>query len=845
MKKFSIIALSVISTLTFVLGFIFVSKNNAIASEIAKTETEMFLPSSPIEFYDLNSPIAVSYSNDGYLIISEHYENADTGYTYNRITVYNPNTESYTVIPSHNTLSSISQIEKYGNYLYYVSESQIYYIPISNLTATPNTVKDSSGLPVIVANYFSFKDGKVVTNTNNTAVIYEITENENGPTFNKLYDFKTFAKAGFFAENGDIYLLDNGTLKYFRSSDKTNVTLTTINKDVISILDVGNYVWFTAIDGLYKIEKKENSEIELVIPITEGATTLGALLSPKGITIKDGNILIADSSLDCIQEIDTSTGKFTPFAITTESTADYRLTRDAESIILSENYVYALDNASFKSGDEKQQKRIVKVSKNKETYPYRKIDLTDLYVERPDLEIKFFTASDTHVMIYDGDFVSLYKQSNSSPITLEKVIEYQSASVTALNYLDGSFYYTDTSIKNYSYDVVNVHKITLPSENNELEEITTELLTNDQNEIKGVAVDFTIDIFGNIIIAYKTSETATTTRLTRLFKNQVSNHVTINDSVISLETDFSGNVYVLSNNNKIYKYIEINGAYTNSQFEIDTLNNETVKSLILNYRSSDCYYLGSACIYKNKDNNLQIKSLTGILANNVKENELLTDVKFVSLKENAKIFKVKLGDYNFIGENKYFKEITPVSNPNTTRIYTVIAEIDSDYLLLSYSNKFAGLIRKTSISSNGDATYITTDKYAEHNLVNRNLNGEKRYLSNNAQIYSKPIADDNYKLTRLNKGTALYAVTEYKFNKTGMTLVSLSENGAPIGYVVSGYLRTSNLVDGGEYVEAQSTIGDDASKQVTATALILLIAFTVTATLIFIESKLLFKEDKQ
>ena len=517
MKKFSIIALSVISTLTFVLGFIFVSKNNAIASEIAKTETEMFLPSSPIEFYDLNSPIAVSYSNDGYLIISEHYENADTGYTYNRITVYNPNTESYTVIPSHNTLSSISQIEKYGNYLYYVSESQIYYIPISNLTATPNTVKDSSGLPVIVANYFSFKDGKVVTNTNNTAVIYEITENENGPTFNKLYDFKTFAKAGFFAENGDIYLLDNGTLKYFRSSDKTNVTLTTINKDVISILDVGNYVWFTAIDGLYKIEKKENSEIELVIPITEGATTLGALLSPKGITIKDGNILIADSSLDCIQEIDTSTGKFTPFAITTESTADYRLTRDAESIILSENYVYALDNASFKSGDEKQQKRIVKVSKNKETYPYRKIDLTDLYVERPDLEIKFFTASDTHVMIYDGDFVSLYKQSNSSPITLEKVIEYQSASVTALNYLDGSFYYTDTSIKNYSYDVVNVHKITLPSENNELEEITTELLTNDQNEIKGVAVDFTIDIFGNIIIAYKTSETATTTRLTRLF----------------------------------------------------------------------------------------------------------------------------------------------------------------------------------------------------------------------------------------------------------------------------------------------------------------------------------------
>ena len=166
MKKFLVTILSLISTLSLALGIFSIDKNITLANEQTVTETQLFLPSSPIEFYDLNSPIAVSYSSDGYMIISEYYQNTDTGYTHNRINVFSPETKTYSVLPYHSSLSSISQIEKYGEFIYYVSQSQIYYIPADDLNATPKVVLDTLGMPIIVANFFSFYDNKVVTNTN-------------------------------------------------------------------------------------------------------------------------------------------------------------------------------------------------------------------------------------------------------------------------------------------------------------------------------------------------------------------------------------------------------------------------------------------------------------------------------------------------------------------------------------------------------------------------------------------------------------------------------------------------------------------------------------------------------
>lgn len=844
MKKFKLTILSLICALTLVLGLFSVTKNVGLASEITETNTQLFLPSSPIEFYDLNSPIAVSYSNDGFLVISEYYQNLETNYTHNQINVFNPNTDTYQIIPSHSTISSISQVQKYGNYIYYVSQSQIYYIPANDIKVTPKVLLDDSNMPVIVANYFSFYEDKVVANTNNYANIYQIIDNGSKPTFKKLYDFETFAKAGFFANDGNIYLLDNGTLKYYRSSNKTMISLSTINKDVISFLDLNDYVWFTAIDGLYKIKKEKDATIEKVISVTENATTLGYLRSPKGLTERDGKILVCDDILNSVQEVDPVTGEFTYFAITTEDTADYRLTKDATNVILSENYVYALDNATFKTDETEPRKRIVKVSKDKQNYPYRKIDLSNIYDKNEDFKIERFTASDTHVLIYDGEFVTLYKQTNSNPITLDVVEEYQTASVTSLYYLDDSFYYTDTSRKDYVNDVVNVHKITLPTENNELEDIEKTSLTTNGEQIKGIAVDFTVDIFDNVIIAYKETENSSIYTLARYSNGSIITKTTVNYPILSIETDFSGSVYILSNDNKIYKYVENNGNYEQTSYKVNTLYEEKVESLALSYRSTDCFYLGDACIYKNADQNLNIKSLSEISAENVKTEDVLTDVKFVTVKEGAKIFKVTLNDYNYVEEKPYFKNVKTVTNPNPSRIYTVISEVDKDYLLISYTQNLVALIRKSSITeTNGDATLLDEKDYETYNITATNKKGEPLYLSNNSHVYSKPIVDNNYKLIALEKGQKVYAYNEYKFNKSRMTLISLDEGGDPVGYIVSGYLKTTNLSTGKDYKSNTTTIGSGADKQVKSSIFTVIIALTLTLALIFIESKLLFKEE--
>ena len=740
---------------------------------------------------------------------------------------------------------SISQIEKHGDFVYYVSQSKIYYIPISDLTKTPSVVKDDEGETVICANYFSFNQDNVLANTNNTANIYQILVENQVPTFKKLYSIKSFAKSGYLGKDGNVYLLENGTFKYFRSSDKTIVTLTNVTADVIDLEEVNNHVYFTTLDGLYKVKKEQNAIPTLVIGIDNNSSELGALRSPKGISAKGNNLLIADNVLNSIQEIDTETDTFTTFAITTESTVDYRLTKNASNIVLSENYLYALDNASLDANDLAPKKRIVKISLENINRTYTKIDLSSLYEENLDLKIKHFVASDTHVLIYDGNFVSLYKQEETSPITLTKVYSSQTSSVTALNYLDGAFYYSDTARTDFTYDTVNIHKLTLPSQDNELSEVTNTTITSDATEIVGVCTNFTIDIFGNFLIIYKESEESSENKMVRLYKTYLSAPISVPYNPLSIQIDFAGNVFVLSSDNKIHKYTPNNDTYKEDVFEINASNGDDIKSITLNYKYDDIYYLGQACIYQNSDNNLGIKNLTGILADNVMEKSVLTNVTFVTLSESAKLFKVTLNDYITVDGKKYFNNLTPISNPNLSKIYAVIADINDTYYLVSYSSKIVALVRKTSVNTyinvESDATIITKDKYGEYNIIDNDLNYTPYYISNDVNLYAKPIIDENYKLDgKLTKNQSVYAIKEIAFNGKTMTLISTEKDGTPIGYIVSGYLNENIVSDNDVTIESDLTIGTNADKKIKTIFMILLIAFTLSVSLILIEKKLLF-----
>ena len=81
------------------------------------------------------------------------------------------------------------------------------------------------------------------------------------------------------------------------------------------------------------------------------------------------------------------------------------------------------------------------------------------------------------------------------------------------------------------------------------------------------------------------------------------------------------------------------------------------------------------------------------------------------------------------------------------------------------------------------------------------------------------------------------------FNGKTMTLVSLEKGGSAIGYVVNGYLLTEIITTPTYNDESQILIGGNAEKRIVTTLMILLIALTITISLLFIESKLLFKKE--
>ena len=115
-------------------------------------------------------------------------------------------------------------------------------------------------------------------------------------------------------------------------------------------------------------------------------------------------------------------------------------------------------------------------------------------------------------------------------------------------------------------------------------------------------------------------------------------------------------------------------------------------------------------------------------------------------------------------------------------------------------------------------------------------------MSNDVTLSAKPIFSGDYKVPygMVRKGDKVFAEKTVSFNGKSMTLISLTEGGAPVGYVPSGFLTPYNDYVTPALIENTQTIGGNAKKRVTDALMIILIGFTVTFAALFIERRLLF-----
>ena len=824
-------------------GLFSINFNTVYADSQNELNTKFYLPSSPIEFYDLTSPVALTYSNGNYAF-SEYYDDKENNKNdVNSLVVYNSATKSYTKVTDSTSIQNISCIALYENFLFYVSGSKIYYADITDLSKAPvNT-------GVYASNYISVNGNTIIANTNNSIEIYELSFENETLNLKHLYSISDESFIGYIDDSKDIYYQNANGFYYYSIENSTVYEIFKgENKSAISLTGVGNNLYYTTTDGLYELEKGENKTPKLLLGVNSSANSLGSIKTPQGVCVKDGTLLIADNSLNCVQEFSLETNSFTNFAITTESTANYRLTSDASSIFLSENYLYALDKTTLDNSQNA--KRLLKKSIDNEN-EYVKIDLSFLYENNPEYNIVDFACSNDHILIYDGTNLTLYKQAETG---LESVYSIKNEAITSVSYLDGNFYYTHTAKSvELTHDYTKIYQLTLPSETNNLTEISSEQLTISE-EVKGVVTKMTVDVFGNIYLLYKDSAEATQYKLARFYANTLNSQTVldIDDGTqpITLNCDFNGNVYLLLNNNTINKYVldSATNLYTKQQFNLKLAGGTTVKDFCLSYRSDSVYYLSNACILKNDDNLLNVSNLNLISAENVNEKAISSEISFLTIKKNAKIFKIQLNDYKVVDGKKYFNNIVPITELNSSKCYPIISEIDNDYYLVSYNDNVVALVRKTSVSSehnNGaDATIINKQDYENYDITETRFNNESQVITNTDYVFSKPIQSQNYLLYSIEKGTTVYKIIEYSFNNKNYTLVSLTENGEPYGYIPSGYLTSSIEYKNESYGESTHVLGKNSEKTVLDALMIILIAFTITATALFIEYKLLFKSGK-
>ncbi len=843
MKKGAILTILSLLITTLFIGLFSINKNVVLAESDNLFESEYFMPSSPIEFYDLQSPIAISYSSDGFLIVSEYAQSSefpqDDTKSFNRLTIFNPKfgyktINGYGVLNGHKSIFSINQVKKYGDYVYYLSGSIIYRLNVNNLDAEPENTQITS------STFFDFYDKTLITNSNNDIKLYSVIE-ENGDvkfTLNENLSFFTGKTTlGIITENSVIYYYDSNvnTLFSYNDGSQTKKEIAVINS-INHFTKLGDYIYYTSInEGLFRIDLKNLNKIEKILNVDVNLTTLGGLNTPQGLAVKGNNLLIADSSLNAIQEIDGTTNDFTTFAITTESTANFRLTYNASNIYLSENYLYVLDNSNVSTDSSLTKKRIIRTYTNQSKKTYTKLDLTKFYEEDDNFDVVSFVASDEYLLIFTGEKLILFEIDNDELFLRFSIND---TSITSTTYLDGSFYYTNNSIKD-NKSLININKIEVPSKNNNLSDINVEKI-NEGFETEGTCEKMTVDIFGNIYMVVKNADK---TLLIRFFRQP--NFITeISSEVVSIQTDFSGNVYLLNADNSIRKYTSSNGNVSYKDFKISS--NDLIKDFAITYRHDNAFILSKGYVLKTINNSLEIQNMSKISANLVDNEGLLENPKFVYVSKGVKMFKVETTNFNVENGNKYFKEITPITNPNTENVYIVISELE-DYYLVSCSQDFVALVRKTSVdydySFNSDASLISREDYEKYGIEITDLNKTK-IISNDTFVFSKPIYNKIYNVNSLQKSTSVYAVKQIKFNNQTLTLVSTNENSNPIGFVVNGYLIDNELEDVNYLDESKTIIGGEYKKKITTSIMIALIALTITLTALFIEYKLLFKKDK-
>lgn len=330
--------------------------------ETGDIPTDIFLPTTYLQYYKLNEPYAICrYEEEGGIYVAVSHAGAIVFYKYNAET----GEEQFKSVTLNDAPSSVgaSSIAKYKNFLIFTQWSKICYADVSEFDSVDTSAQIKTAYPC--SNSFSvFGDTMTVTTTEGI-VYYDLSVSEEG---NLVFTEKTGINYHYETNNPLSVLNSKDGKTYYYSPDakaiveytpatRTSRIVAENLEGVKSIAENSgaddDSLYFSSNNGVFAITARGASApiIPLAIVATDGEKDLGKLWNPKGICIVDDKLWVVDSdnfdkenSINAIQEIDIGTGEFTDFAITTNSKAVNRLTENAQDIVIDGDKIYALDD---------------------------------------------------------------------------------------------------------------------------------------------------------------------------------------------------------------------------------------------------------------------------------------------------------------------------------------------------------------------------------------------------------------------------------------------------------------------------------------------------------------------
>ena len=542
-KKTILVLTLTMLTLLCLVGTFAVSK----VSALTQVQTQRLLPSSSLEYYELNSPIDVYHDDDLTAILQNDQS----------LIIY----KNGQFIKTWLSFTDVKQVKRLNENTLLVSDNgSLYTIDVNTLDKQLFTFTSEEH---IGGNYFDLNDQYLITSYSSVVIVY------------KLQNSKPISKSPISDCNQAPVAVNDTTMFYVKNNTLCSLSLTssitdtpiTIKENIYPdqmIADNDNVVYLK--DGkVYKISLLDKYEEELIVA-GDSNHDLGNIIAPSNILFKGENLLVVGDN--AVQEfaIENNTLQFTGFAIAKNKSAYNRINASVKEVERFGNTLAILDEQKLSIIDTKVSEN--SLDKTLYTHYFTQTLKEQETLSSPD---SFCLGNSNALLLYQSGTVKCsLKSLNVKTGELADVKVSESVFIIRDVCYQSGYYYVLGDEGNNNAMVYRASSL----------DGEFEFLFSQQT----YADTFEVDVFGNVYLFSQT----TYLKMVKTDSTYSPVNVSALAGVKKLCTDLGGGLFALTNDS-VY-YLDINNSWQKILIAMSE-QNSMLKSFTLSFDKKEVYFV--------------------------------------------------------------------------------------------------------------------------------------------------------------------------------------------------------------------------------------------------------------